>query len=151
MIKPNRGPTFVFLPLESNVWYRVRLVRSNWHSFLDAAKHVVSHPAGAFGGNYINIPSNSLCPLPMFLTFSAHGLKKRAGVTSDDLHAWETASSYAVRPHDSTNSRVKLSTKIPNRFTMDLVSFWFRSIHDLLLIDLPALPLRLGVPFSQAV
>ncbi|KAF9569669.1 hypothetical protein CPC08DRAFT_731832 [Agrocybe pediades] len=26
----------------------------------------------------------------------AHGLRKRPGVTADNIHAWETASSYAV-------------------------------------------------------
>ncbi|KAH0838388.1 hypothetical protein J3R83DRAFT_6695 [Lanmaoa asiatica] len=28
--------------------------------------------------------------------FGAHGLKHRAGVTADDLHAWGTASTYAI-------------------------------------------------------
>ena len=28
--------------------------------------------------------------------FGAHGLRKRAGITPDNIHAWETASHYAV-------------------------------------------------------
>ncbi|KAF9015246.1 hypothetical protein BDQ17DRAFT_1294906 [Cyathus striatus] len=28
--------------------------------------------------------------------FGAHGLRKRSGMTADKIHAWETASSYAV-------------------------------------------------------
>ncbi|KJA29136.1 hypothetical protein HYPSUDRAFT_127862 [Hypholoma sublateritium FD-334 SS-4] len=28
--------------------------------------------------------------------FGAHGLRQRAGTTPDNIHAWETASSYAV-------------------------------------------------------
>jgi hypothetical protein len=29
--------------------------------------------------------------------FGAHALKRRPGVTADNIHAWETASQYAVR------------------------------------------------------
>ncbi|KAI0788594.1 hypothetical protein C8Q75DRAFT_239858 [Abortiporus biennis] len=28
--------------------------------------------------------------------FGAHGLRKRAGITPDNIHAWETASHYAI-------------------------------------------------------
>lgn len=28
--------------------------------------------------------------------FGAHGLKKKTGITTDNIHAWETASHYAV-------------------------------------------------------
>ncbi|GLB36247.1 putative protein of unknown function (DUF423) [Lyophyllum shimeji] len=28
--------------------------------------------------------------------FGAHGLRRRPGITADNIHAWETASSYAV-------------------------------------------------------
>ncbi|KAI1793874.1 hypothetical protein LXA43DRAFT_998747 [Ganoderma leucocontextum] len=28
--------------------------------------------------------------------FGSHGLRKRSGITSDNIHAWETASHYAV-------------------------------------------------------
>ena len=28
--------------------------------------------------------------------FGSHGLRKREGITSDKIHAWETASHYAV-------------------------------------------------------
>ncbi|KAI0830632.1 DUF423-domain-containing protein [Trametes gibbosa] len=28
--------------------------------------------------------------------FGSHGLKKRAGITPDNLHAWQTASNYAI-------------------------------------------------------
>lgn len=59
--------------------------------------------------------------------FGSHGLRKRAGITPDSIHAWETASHYAVRllfpPLTPFEQRLIPLGQVFNGLALMLISF----------------------------